>query len=127
MYDFKVGLIGLGQWGRNIYRNLKTLNVIEKVYDNSLKNLSQYVNDKTIIAKNPDEMILSKDIDSIFIASPASTQEIYLEVTFKQKMFLLKPLCLSLDESYEIKKIADQTNKIVFVGHLLQYHNAFNK
>ena len=75
MYDFKVGLIGLGQWGRNIYRNLKTLNVIEKVYDNSLKNLSQYVNDKTIIAKNPDEMILSKDIDSIFIASPASTHK----------------------------------------------------
>ena len=30
-----------------------------------------------------------------------------------------------MNESYEIKKVADQTNKIVFVGHLLQYHNAF--
>ena len=129
MYDFKVGLIGLGQWGRNIYRNLKTLNVIEKVYDNSLKNLSQYVNDKTIIAKNPDEMILSKDIDSIFIASPASTHKKYIlkSLLNNKNVFVEKPLCLSLDESYEIKKIADQTNKIIFVGHLLQYHNAFNK
>ena len=39
--------------GEKYLSQLKTLNVIEKVYDNSLKNLSQYVNDKTIIAKNP--------------------------------------------------------------------------
>ena len=72
MYDFKVGLIGVGQWGKNIYRNLESFNVIEKVYDNNLKNLSLNVNNN-MIAKDPDDIILSKNIDSVFVASPAST------------------------------------------------------
>ena len=28
---------------------------------------------------------------------------------------------------YEIKKISSEVNKIVFVGHLLHYHNGFNE
>ena len=127
MYDFKVGQIGLGQWGKNIYRNLETFNVIEKVYDKSSKYLLKTVTNKIKIADSPDEIITSKNIDSIFIASPASTHKDYIirSLLNKKNVFVEKPLCLSLDEAYEIKQIADQVNKIVFVGHLLQYHNAF--
>ncbi len=127
MYDFKVGLIGMGQWGKNIYRNLESLNVVEKVYDNNLKNLSLNVTNKNMIAKDPDDIIVSKNIDSVFIASPASTHKEYIikSLLNNKNVFVEKPLCLSLNESYEIKKVADKANKIVFVGHLLQYHNAF--
>ena len=129
MYKSKVGLIGLGKWGKNIYRNLETFNVVEKVYDNNLENLLKFITNKSKIAKNPDELILSKDINSVFIASPASTHKDYIisSLLNNKNVFVEKPLCLSLDESYEIKKIAGQVNKIVFVGHLLQYHNAFNE
>ena len=129
MYKSRVGLIGLGQWGKNIYRNLETFNVIEKVYDNNPENLSQFVSNKSKIAKHPDELILSEDINSIFIASPASTHKDYIirSLLNNKNVFVEKPLCLSLDESYEIKKVSNQVNKIVFVGHLLQYHNAFNE
>ena len=129
MYKSRIGLIGLGRWGRNIYRNLESFNVIEKVYDNNLTNLSQFVTNKTKIAENPDELILAKNIDSIFIASPASTHKEYIinSLLNNKNVFVEKPLCLSLYESHEIKKIADQMNKIVFVGHLLHYHNAFKE
>ena len=129
MFKSKVGLIGLGQWGKNIYRNLESFNVIEKVYDNNLKNLSEFVTSKTKISKNLDELILAKSIDSIFIASPASTHKDYIikSLLNNKNVFVEKPLCLSLNESHEIKKIADQMNKIVFVGHLLHYHNAFKE
>ena len=129
MYKFKVGQIGLGQWGKNIYRNLESFNVIEKVYDNNLENLIQNVPYKSKIAKNPDEIILSQDIDSIFIASPASTHKDYIirSLLNHKNVFVEKPLCLSLNDCYEIKKISEQVDKIVFVGHLLQYHNAFNE
>ena len=127
MYRSKVGLIGLGQWGQNIYRNLETFNVLEKVYDNNLQTLSQFVTNKTKISKSPDEVISAKNVDSIFIASPAATHKEYIlrSLLNNKNVFVEKPLCLSLNESQEIKKIADQTNRIVFVGHLLQYHNAF--
>ena len=55
MYKSRVGLIGLGKWGKNIYRNLETFNVLEKVYDNDLKNLSKFATDKTKIANNSDK------------------------------------------------------------------------
>ena len=95
MYKFKVGQIGLGQWGKNIYRNLESFNVIEKVYDNNLENLLQYVSYKSKIAKNPDEIILSQDIDSIFIASPASTHKDYIirSLLNHKNVFVEKPLC----------------------------------
>ncbi len=127
MYNSKVGLIGLGQWGKNIYRNLEKFNVIEKVYDNNFENLLKNVTNRTKVAKNPNELILSADIDSIFIASPASTHKDYIARSLlnNKNVFVEKPLTLSLDDSYEIKKIANQVNKFVFVGHLLQYHNAF--
>ena len=129
MYAFKVGLIGLGQWGKNIYRNLESFNVVEKVYDNKLENILQHVTDKSRIAESPEELILSEEIDSIFIASPASTHKDYIKLALlnNKNVFVEKPLCLSLDEAYEIKKITDHVNKFVFVGHLLQYHNGFNE
>ena len=129
MYKSKVGLIGLGRWGKNIYRNLETLNVIEKVYDNNLKNLSQFLPNKSKIAKNSDELFLSKEIDCIFIGSPASTHKKYIiqSLLNNKNVFVEKPLCLSLDDAYEIKNISKEENKIVFVGHLLQYHNAFRE
>ena len=43
MYKKNVGMIGLGNWGKNIYRNLETLNVLKKVYDSSSENLSKTV------------------------------------------------------------------------------------
>ena len=129
MYKVRVGQIGLGQWGKNIYRNLEALNVIEKVYDNNKENLLRYVSCKSKIANNPNDIILSQDIDCIFIASPASTHKDYIirSLLNHKNVFVEKPLCLSLEETYEIKKISEQVNRIVFVGHLLQYHNAFNE
>ncbi len=129
MFKSKVGLIGLGQWGKNIYRNLENLNVIDKVYDNDLESVLEYVPNKDKIAKNSDELILSKDIDSIFIASPASTHKHYVIQSLQNNkhVFVEKPLCLSINEADDIKKITKKENKIVFVGHLLHYHKAFNE
>ena len=129
MFKSKVGLIGLGRWGKNIYRNLETFNVVKKVYDNDFENLLQYLPNKGKIAKNTDELIFSKDIDSVFIASPASTHKKYIIQSLQnnKNVFVEKPLCLSINEADEIKNIAKKENKIVFVGHLLQYHNAFIK
>ena len=46
MYNNKVGMIGLGNWGKNIYRNLEELNVLEKIYDINTENLNNTVTSK---------------------------------------------------------------------------------
>ena len=122
-------MIGLGSWGRNIYRNLEKLNVLKKIYDSNLEYLNNTVTLKEKIANHADEIILSEDIDSIVIASPADTHKNYIikSLLNKKNVFVEKPFCLSLKDAMEIKELSSQVNKICFVGHLLHYHNAFNE
>ena len=129
MYKKKVGIIGLGNWGKNIYRNLDYFHVIELVYDNDLKNLNLDLIKKNKITRNIDDIFLSKTIDSVIIASPAITHKDYIIKSLKnnKNVFVEKPLCLSLKDSREIEKVANEVNKTIFTGHLLQYHNAFKK
>ena len=127
MYKKKVGIIGLGNWGKNIYRNLDYFHVVELVYDNDLKNLNLGLIKKNKITRNIDDIFLSKTIDSVIIASPAITHKDYIIKSLKnnKNVFVEKPLCLSLKDSREIEKVASEVNKTIFTGHLLQYHNAF--
>ncbi len=129
MYKNKVGMIGLGNWGKNIYRNLEKLNVLKKIYDSNTENLNNIVSSKKKIADNADEIILSRDIDSIVIATPADTHKNYIlkSLLNNKNVFVEKPLCLSLKDALEIQKLSSEVDKIVFVGHLLHYHNGFNE
>ena len=129
MYKKKVGIIGLGNWGKNIYRNLDYFHVVELVYDNNLKNLNFNLIKKNKITKNIDDIFLSKTIDSVIIASPAITHKDYIIKSLKnnKNVFVEKPLCLSLKDTREIEKVANEVNKTIFIGHLLQYHNSFKK
>ena len=129
MYKNNVGMIGLGSWGKNIYRNLETLNVLKKIYDINTEGLNNTVTSKKKIANNADEIILSKDIDNIVIASPADTHKNYIikSLLNYKNVFVEKPLCLSLKDAMEIKNLSSEVNKIVFIGHLLHYHNGFNE
>ncbi len=129
MYKNKVGMIGLGNWGKNIYRNLEKLDVLEKIYDINTENLNNTVTSKKKIANNADEIILSGDIDSIVIASPADSHKHYIikSLLNHKNVFVEKPLCLSLKDALEIKRLSLEADKIVFVGHLLHYHNGFDE
>ena len=129
MYKNNVGMIGLGSWGKNIYRNLETFNVLKKIYDSNTEHLKNTVTSKKKIANNTDEIILSKDIDNIVIASPADTHKNYIikSLLNNKNVFVEKPLCLSLKDAMEIKKLSSEVNKIVFIGHLLHYHSGFNE
>ena len=58
-------MIGLGNWGKNIYRNLEKLNVLKKIYDSNNENLNNIVTSQKKITDNADEIILSTDKGSI--------------------------------------------------------------
>tara|TARA_E500000178_G_scaffold74531_1_gene72292 strand:+ start:3089 stop:4051 length:963 start_codon:yes stop_codon:yes gene_type:complete len=129
MYKCKVGMIGLGNWGRNIYRNLMSFNVLEKVYDKDLNSLSNFIDNKNKISGHVNDIISSKNIDCVVIASPAPTHKEYIirSLLNKKNVFVEKPLCLSLNDALEIKKVSLDVNKLVFTGHLLNYHNGFSE
>ena len=127
MNNISVGQIGCGHWGKNIARNLINLGVLNKIYDANLDQLKTLGFNKSLHCKYVDEILNDEKINCIVISSPAKTHDNYaIEALSKNKhVFIEKPFTLSLKDANSIVNVAKKNNKIVFVGHLLHYHNAF--
>ena len=127
MNEIKIGLIGLGGWGKNLYRNLESLNFLSKVYDKNLQVLKNLKVEDNKISKNLNEIFVSEDITCVVIATPSITHKKFIIKALENKkhVFVEKPFCLDINDAFEIQKKSIEMKKIVFIGHLLQYHNAF--
>ena len=130
---FNIGLIGYGYWGPNLLRNFidtERLNLI-KVFDlnsekiNSIK--IKYSN--VLIANNIDEIIKSKDINAVVIATPPST---HFELAFKalnngKHVLVEKPLATSSSECQQLISEAKRKNLVLMVDHTFTYTGAVKK
>ena len=127
----KVGLIGCGQWGKNLIRefnNLKVLNSICDLNENLLEDYKKkYPNIKTT---NDWNTVLNDDtINCVCISLPSE-----LHYSFAKKsllsgkdVFVEKPITLNINEAEELIEIAKKHNKILMVGHILHYNPAVEK
>ena len=124
----KVGLIGLGYWGKNILRNLYEMDVIDIACDSNPGTL------KVIKKMFPDldytidfnDILRGQKINAVVIATPAATHyELAKEVlTAGKDVFVEKPLALNSIQAKELVELAKREKKILMVGHILQYHPA---
>ena len=121
-----LALIGAGYWGKNLARNFHQLGVLHSICDASNKTLEilaeQYKDLNSTV--NPDEILSNEKITRVAIAAPAY---MHYELTKKallagKDVFVEKPLCLDLKEAAELVNLSKERNRILMVGHLLQYH-----
>ena len=125
----KIALIGCGNWGKNIARNLYEMKSLACIYDTN-KELSETLNnDYMLTTYELNDIFEDKNINAIVIASPAITHKdlAIQSLKFNKDLFVEKPFCLSLPDSQIIAELATSNNRILMVGHLLNYHNAFIK
>jgi len=125
----KIALLGCGNWGKNIARNLSNLGYLYCVYDLN-KNISDQFNKNYGLPKlSIDEIIKSQEIVAVVIASSANTHKDLAEKALlnNKDVLIEKPFCLSLADAKDLSKLAIEKEKILMVGHLLNYHNAFIK
>lgn len=124
-----LAVIGSGYWGKNLVRNHADLGSLKLICDRSDHILEgfrkQYPRVETCFALN--EVISREDIDGVVIATPAETHfNIARESLLAGKhVYVEKPLVLDEDEAKELIDLAGQRQKILMVGHLLQYHPVF--
>jgi len=124
----KVGLIGLGYWGKNIARNLSELGILSAICDNNLNFLTHYKEVyKEARGYNNENDLLNSNIDAVFIATPAATHEslVRLALNKGKHVFVEKPLCLNVSEGEALRGLANSKSLKLMVGHLLLYHPAF--
>ncbi len=127
----KIGLIGAGAWGKNhlrVWSKLGALSVLCESDDSRAQKLKQEFPDLRITPLLSD-LTMDKEIDGIVIATPAETHfRLGKESLLAGKdVFIEKPLALAVSEGEELVELARKQNRILMVGHLLQYHPALQK
>lgn len=123
----KVGLIGAGNWGKNLARTLyelEALGAIAEVRPETRAVLKELYPDVEIYSDHTD--LLRSRIPAVVIATPAATHYDLAKAALEagKHTFVEKPLSLSLSQAQELVQLANRQNLILMVGHLLLFQPA---
>ncbi len=129
MDEMNLGLIGTGNWGANLVRNFYELKALKIVCDKNQERLEQIKTKMPEIETTEDFNQLLSSVDSVVIATSASSHyELLKQALLQDKdVFVEKPLALSVKEGEELVTLATNKSRILMVGHLLLYHPAIWK
>lgn len=129
--DFNIAVVGSGYWGRNLVRVFNELGCLSSVCDCNNNLLSDIKKKYPHIKINSkfSGILNDKEINAVVISLPAEMHYSYAKETILsgKDVFVEKPLALNHIEANELMKLAEERNKIIMVGHLMQYHPAFIK
>ena len=112
--NFKVGIVGLGYWGKNQARVFDELGCLEGVYDPQVSR-----NKETNHYRFYDSLDqLIDNIDALVICTPANTHyKIAKKALAHVDILVEKPIAMNLKEVSDLKKIQSKNKKMVLVGH----------
>ncbi len=128
-----VGLIGMGYWGPNLYRNFSNNKSfsIKYICDLDKNNLTKLNLESSSINKvtNYKEILKDKDINSIVISTPVGTHyNIAMDcLNAGKNIFVEKPLADSSNKCRKLIKMAKKKSLSIFVDHTFLYTSAVNK
>lgn len=123
----KIAHVGAGYWGKNLVRNFAELGVLAAIVDPDTENATKLGEEHKVPIRSLDEVLNDTAIDAISFATPAESHaELALKAIAAGKdVFVEKPLALSVRDAEKVISQADASDRIVMVGHLLQYHPIF--
>ncbi len=124
----KIAVVGAGYWGENLVRVFHELGVLDQVCDVRPGRLQQ------LAAKYPgmriqndlDAVLNDTGIDGVVVATPAETHYKIAKAALEagKDVFVEKPLALRASDAESLTELAENKQRILMVGHLLEYHPA---
>ncbi len=129
----KIGVVGLGYWGPNLARNFDAIDGCELTW---LCDASEAARTKLASAfpgahttADLDDLLADNELDAVVLATPVPTHaELATRVLRAGKhCFVEKPLATTVADARQAVEAADETGRILMVGHLLEYHPAVTR
>lgn len=126
-----IAVIGGGYWGKNLVRNFANLGALHTICEIDLQKQNEYRKTYPDININGDfpSVLEKEEIKGIVIATPAVQHYQMAKVALLagKDVFVEKPLALTVKEGEELIALAKNQQKILMVGHILEYHPAVLK
>jgi len=125
----KVAVVGAGYWGKNLLRNFSELGALYAICesDPNNSNLAPYTGAKLYTEYR--ELLSDKNVEAVAISAPAVMhyEMVKKALELGKDVYVEKPLALTVKEGEELVRLAENKNRILMVGHILQYHPAVIK
>ena len=129
----KLAVVGVGDWGKNLARNYHQITDCELKYicDLDQKKLErlQLQLPGTAINTNFNELLADHELDAIVIATTAPTHYELAKAALRagKHVYVEKPFVLKIPLAKELIQLAEQQDRRLMVGHLLEYHPVVNR
>jgi len=120
-----VGVIGVGRWGMNYLRALRSAKnaSVRWICSSTKETLKKAIAETKLKARSTTsykEILNDREVDAVIIATSASTHYgIAKDSLLSGKHALVeKPVCLNSKDAADLLKISNKKNKILMAGHL---------
>lgn len=119
--------IGHGYWGRNLARNFFELGHLAAVVDPDQKNADSAAATYGVKATSFEAVLTDPAIDAVSLASPADLHFSQAKAALEagKHVYVEKPLALDVGEAEALCALAEAQERMLMVGHLLQYHPVY--
>jgi predicted dehydrogenase len=126
----KLGQIGLGAWGKNLLRTFNGLpdTSVTIACDSDQASLGKLKASYPGVEFTTDPCRVLEDpaLDAIVVATPPASHFEYASKAMEngKDVFVEKPMVLGIDDGRRLLEIADRRQRILMVGHIMEYHPA---
>lgn len=126
-----VAVVGAGYWGKNLVRNFYELGALSAVCDSreSVEVSCKQLDADIRFYREYSSVLADASIKAIALATPAVTHYELAKAALKagKDVLVEKPLAIDVLHGEELVYLAQETGRILMVGHILRYHPAVLK
>ncbi|MEN8236891.1 MAG: Gfo/Idh/MocA family oxidoreductase [Pseudomonadota bacterium] len=127
--QINVAVIGCGHWGKNLARNFHELNALKAVHDIHPERAQAVATLHGVDSKSQEAIYADPQIAAIVVAVPSQSHYLVAKQALMadKHVFVEKPLTLDYTKAEQLVTLAKKRGRILMVGHLLQYHPAYQE
>ena len=127
----QIAVVGCGAWGANLERNFHALGVLGWLCDADAAKLQTLQEKYAGLAVTTDytEILANPAVAGVVLATNAEFHAPMALAALRagKDVFVEKPLALRYQDGAEMVRVAEENNRVLMVGHLLEYHPAVLK
>lgn len=132
MKKYKIAIIGLGYWGKILLKDFSNyFDVLTCCTKGNKNNLSWLHENYPNIKQTTDyeSVLFDEEIDVVVIATPINTHFPLAKkaILADKHVFLEKPPATNVKDLEELRKIALDNKKLLFIDHVFSYNPIFKK
>lgn len=123
----RIVVVGCGDWGKNLVRNMAALGALAGVSDNRREQADALAGQFSVPVLDLAAALADPSIDGVVLAVPIAghTAAARAALAAGKHVFIEKPLASNAAEACQLRDLAAAHGRVLMAGHLLRYHDQF--